>query len=190
MWFRKETSMVMGNGRHSAAIHPKAVRAQVSWIKPVSPVEKEAGVECGEQVVARIHVQPELKLPKEGDAGFAWGPRDAVHPFWFMRRSDQAQSQTASQIVANASMVMETVTYVCATDYVQLKTAKAEVDALVSTYSVKLPFIVNTAPIKAGDEAIVKWENAPTVKKQKAATQQTAFDQIAGAQKKARRGKA
>ena len=143
-------------------------------------------------MVARIHVQPELKLPKEGDAGFVWDPRDAVHPFWFMRRSDTVQSQNGSMVanasmLANASMVMETVTYVCATDYVQLKTAKAEVDALVSTYSVKLPFIVNTAPIKAGDEAIVKWESAPTVKKQKAATQQTAFDQIAGAQKKARR---
>ena len=185
LWFKKDTSMVMEGS--STTIHPKAVCSEVSWVKALTPLEKDAGVECGEQVVARIHVQPELKLPKEGDAGFVWDPRDAVHPFWFMRRSETVQSQTGSQIVANASMVMETVTYVCATDYVQLKTAKAEVDALVSTYSVKLPFIVNTAPIKAGDEAIVKWESAPTVKKQKAATQQTAFDQIAGAQKKARR---
>ena len=60
---------------------------------------------------------------------------------------------------------------------------------MVVTYSVKLPCIVNTTPIKAGDEAIVKWEVAPTVKKQKGTTQQTAFDQLAGAQKKARKGR-
>jgi len=188
LWFKKDTSMVMeGPG---VVIHPKAACAEVSWVKAVTPVEKEAGVESGEEVVVRMHVQPEIKLPKDGDAGFVWDPRDSVHPFWLMKRTDQVMRTPGEALIAaNASMVMETVTHVCASDYVHLKTAKAKVDSMVATCSVKLPCIVSTAPIKAGEEAIVKWESAPTGKKQKATTLQTAFDQIAGAQKKARRGK-
>ena len=187
LWFKKETSMVMEGA--GVTVHPKAVCAEVSWDRAVTPEEKEAGVESGETVVVRVHVQPELKLPRDGDAGFVWNPSDSVHPFWFMRRSDHAPTTHEAQINANASMVMETVTHVCASDFFHLKAANVKVDSLVVTYAVKLPCIVNTTPIKAGDEAIVKWEVAPTVKKQKGTTQQTAFDQLAGAQKKARKGR-
>ena len=84
-------------------------------------------------------------------------------------------------------MVMETVTHVCASDFCQLKAANVNVDSLVVTYSAKLPCIVNTTPIKAGEEAIVKWAMVPTARKHEAATKEIAFDQLAGLQKKARR---
>ena len=88
-------------------------------------------------------------------------------------------------IAANASVVTETVQFVWASDYVHLKTAKAKVDPMVATYEVKLPCIVNTAPILAGQEAVVQWDSAPLPKKQKKTnTQQTAFDQIAANQRK------
>ena len=187
LWFKKDASMVMEGA--GVTIHPKAVWAEVSWVRHITPEETAAGVESGEDVVVRVHVQPELKLPKEGDAGFVWDLKDSVHPFWFMRRSDQVPGpgvQHAS--VVNASVVTETVQQVWASDYVHLKTAKAKVDPMVATYSVKLPCIVSTAPIQAGEEAVVQWDSAPTTKKQKAKTQQTAFDQIAASQRKRPRG--
>ena len=190
LWFKKDASMVMEGA--GVTIHPKAVCAEVSWVRPMTPEEAEAGVERGDDVVVRVHVQPELKLPKEGDAGFVWDLKDSVHPFWFMRRWDQvtrqgdmaANASGEAQIAANASVVMETVQQVWASDYVHLKTAKAKVDPMVATYSVKLPCIVSTAPIQAGQEAVVQWDSAPPTKKQKAKTQQTAFDQIAANQRK------
>ena len=137
----------------------------------------------------RIHVQPELRLPKQTDAGFQWDLRDSVHPFWFMRRADQVVGAAGeAKIAANASVVMETVKQVWASEYQHLNTAKADVDPMVATFSVKLPCIVNAAPIKAGEEAVVQWQVAPTKKKAKAATTQTAFDQIAASQRKRPRG--
>ncbi|CAK0895420.1 unnamed protein product, partial [Prorocentrum cordatum] len=151
LWFKKDASMVMeGPG---VFIHPKAACAEVSWVKTITEAEEEVGVESGEEVVVRIHVQPELRLPKEGGAGFVWDPRGSVHPFWFIKRSDhKGNAVTDHHCEANASVVMETVKQVWASDYVHLKTAEAEVAPMASTYSVKLPCIVSKAPIKAGQE--------------------------------------
>ena len=52
LWFRKDASMVMGDGH--TAIHPKVVRAEVSRVKPVTPVEKEAGVGSGHRSLTRL----------------------------------------------------------------------------------------------------------------------------------------
>eukprot|EP00959_Pyramimonas_sp_CCMP1952_P245897 5139457-Pyramimonas_sp.AAC.1 len=65
LWFKKDAPMVMeGQG---VFIHPKAARAEVSRVKASTPEEQEVGVESGEDVVVRIHVQPELKLLEESD---------------------------------------------------------------------------------------------------------------------------
>ena len=195
LWFKRDASMVMdGPG---VTVHPKAVVAEVSWVRPITPELAEAGVESADAVTVKVHVQPEIKLPKESDAGFVWDPKDSVHPFWFIRRKDHVVRQgdialngscgyrAECDIAANASVVTETVQFVCASEYVHLKTAKAKVDPMVATYEVKLPCIVNTAPILAGQEAVVQWDSAPPPKKQKKTkTQQTAFDQIAANQRK------
>ena len=123
-----------------------------------------------------------------GDAGFVWDPRDSVHPFWFMKRTEAAGG---AKIAANASVVMETVSQVWASEYEHLKTAKADVDPMVATFSVKLPCIVSTAPIKAGEEAVVQCASARPKRPsggRPPAKQQTAFDQIAASRRKRPRG--
>ena len=87
--------------RATAPKHPKAVVAEVSWVLPASPAEEEAGLEGDHQINRKIHVQPELKLPRVSQDEFVWVSTDSVHPFWFIKRDDTGGSD------ANASMVME-----------------------------------------------------------------------------------
>ena len=181
LWFKKEASMVMEGS--AATKHPKAVVAEVSWVLPVTPAEEEAGVEVGHTVTKKIHVQPELKLPRFAQEDFLWTPTDSVHPFWFIKRDDEGKGE------ANASMVMEKVTHVSASDFIMLKQANVRVNACVVTYKVMLPCIVNTTALEAGQEVVVKWQPRTTQKKQKAAVEKTAFDLIARGVKKAKKDK-
>ena len=180
LWFKKPSSMVMD--RAGASRHPKAVFAEVSWVLPVTPEEREAGCEGDREFKVKILVVPELKLPKVDGEGFAWTPTDAVHPFWIIKRDGTGGEQS------NASMVMEKLITVCASDCKHLKEAKVNAAPSTVRYTTLLPCIVNTSTIRQGQEVVVKWHKPTTEKQRKAPVAEDAFEQLARAAKRAKKG--
>ena len=128
-----------------------------------------------------VHVLPELKLPK---AGGKVTKTEEVHPFWFIKRTDKDES------VANMEMVFDDWTQVVASPLKALVKANAKVIPATYTSSVSLPCLVNTVPIMAGEEVILKWKAKPAQKRKDDQPEKTAFDQIARQEKKRVRGNA
>ena len=119
--FKKQSSMVTAG--EGLTVHPKAVCAVVSWTAPFSEPEREAAMKAGMGVAISanrsesVHVQPELKLPTKGEKGLDWTPSDAVHPYWFIKRTEKDESQ------ANAHLVSQDVTHVMACSFQPLSSA-------------------------------------------------------------------
>ena len=176
LFFKKQSSMVSaGNG---VAVHPKAVCAVVSWAVTLSESDREAGMEGGaSQRSESVHVQPELKLPTKGEKGLDWTVSDAVHPFWFIKRTEKDESQ------ANAHLVFQDVTHVMACSFQPLSSGVVALALATDTFTVTLPCIVNMQPIAIGGEVILKWKPPPE-KRKNTATETNAFDHIANNGKK------
>ena len=130
-----------------------------------------------------VHAQPERKLLTKGEKGLDWTLSDAVHPYWFIKRTEKDESQ------ANAHLVFQDVTHVMACSFQPLSSAVAALAPATDTFTVTLPCIVNMQPIAIGGEVILKWKPPPE-KRTNPATETNAFDQIAQHDKKKRREKA
>ena len=76
-----------------------------------------------------------------------------------------------------------------ASDYQALVEAQAKVALATRTFSVALPCLVNTVPIMAGKEVILKWKAQPDKRKAAPKPERTAFDQIAQEDKRQRKAK-
>ena len=181
MFVKKQSSVVTED--EGATIHPKAVGVVVTWWRSAIAVvnlEDEAG---SKDVDVRLKVQPELKLPTKGAKGLEWTQSDAVHPFWFIQRADK------NHIEANAQIVQQDWTHVVACPFNAVTSAAATVPPTTNTFSLSMPFIVNTQAIEAGKEVILKWRPTDS-KRETGAADTNAFDQILQQDKKQRRAKA
>jgi len=179
---KKPSSVVMED--EGTTLHPKAVAAVVCWSESRTPgVDVPKDADSGD-VDVRLRVQPELKLPTSGAKGLEWTQSDAVHPFWFIQRADK------NDIEANAEIVQQDLTHVMACSFSAVTSGAAKVPPATHTYSLSVPFIVNTQTIEMGQEVILKW--IPTVNKRKAtvAADTNVFDQIVQQDRKQRRAKA
>ena len=153
-------------------VHPKAVRAKVSWTQAPTGAESDAGLETEDSEVT-VFVQPELKLPSQGPQGLDWASSDNAHPFWFIQRTQTDEQE------ANAHLVHQDLTHVVACSFKPLSSfAASDLAPFTETCTVSVPCIVNTKPIEPGAEVVLLWE-LPRKDKRKAETvEDTAFDQI------------
>ena len=130
-----------------------------------------------DEIKVPVHVQLELKLPTKGAKDLEWMQSDAVHPFWFIQRTDK------NEIEANAEIVQQELIHVVACSFRAVTSAAANVPPATNTFAVSVPFIVNTKTIEMGDEVLLKWK--PTLPKRKTCAADTnAFDQILQQDKK------
>ena len=118
----------------------------------------------------------------KGAQGLVWTQSDAVHPFWFIQRTDK------NEMEANADLVMQEFTHVMACDFKAVSTTGAPVRPTTDTFSLTVPCIVNTVAIEAAEEVILKWKPLENKRKQGAGPT-TAFDQLRQQEKKQRRAK-
>ena len=131
-------------------------------------------------------IQPEVRLPEIDADGskLKWKPSDCAHPFWVIKRASEDNQEEAQCI--NADIFCQEATHLTACGLLELNSIVLEVPAVANNYKVSLPFIVNTQPIEAGKEVVLRW-NSATQKKHKAVKRErTAFDQLKTAQKRSR----
>ena len=150
LFFKKQSSVVTED--EGATIHPKAVGVVVTWSGSVTATadgENEAG---SSDVEVRLKVQPELKLPANGANGLKWTQSDVVHLFWFIQRTGKDESE------ANADLVQQDFTHVMACCFKAVTSAAAEIRPSTNTFSLSVPFLVNTQAIEVGKEVILKWK--------------------------------
>ena len=184
LFFKKQSSVVTGGD--GSQLNHKAVSAKVSWTKAPTVCEQAAGLEP-EEIEVTVHVQPELKLPTKGDKGWQWSPSDSVHPFWFIKRTERPEDD----LQANADLVYQDLTHVMACSFKPLSSAVAELTRSTETFSVSVPCIVNTRPIEAGAEVVLKWRlQQRNDKRKNEGSEETAFDQLAHRAKTQARAKA
>jgi hypothetical protein len=181
--FLKKQSSVVTEG---ATIHPKAVCVVVSWSESATAVVNVEDGAGSSDVEVRLNVHPELKLPTNGAKGLEWAQSDAVHPFWFIQRADKDKNE----IEANADLVQQDLAHVVACSFSAVTSAAAKVPPTTNTFSLSVPFIVNTQAIEMGKEVILKWK--PTENKRKivdGAADTTVFDQLHKQDKRQRKAK-
>ena len=61
-----------------------------------------------------VYVQPEQKWLTKGEKGLDWTSSDAVHPYWFIKRTEKDETE------ANAHLIVQDVTHVLACSFSQL----------------------------------------------------------------------
>ena len=194
LFVKRPTSVVAG---HDNTQHQHAVPVIVSWPKHEKKKEEneEAEVEKnGKQKdkdkdveeVVRLMIQPEVRLPETDADGskLKWKQSDCAHPFWVMKRASEDNQEEAECI--NAEIICQEATHLTSCGLWDLNSIVLEVPAITNTYKVSFPFIVNTQPIEAGKEVVLKWNTATKKKSNKREREQTAFDQIKAAEKRAK----
>ena len=159
--------------------HPHHVDAEVSW--PVTEHERELGNESEEHAVS-ILVLPEYKMPKARGDGtdLVWSLSDQVHPFWVMKRMEKADPD-------NMALTLHTMLFLCTNEWEKDKHVKLAVDAAPPTataFTVQMPVLTNSRPIKADTELILKWHVEE--KTTKTARGTTWVDEVGAAEKKRR----
>ena len=175
LFFKKITNMyVPADLTHR---HPDAVTVEVSWESVVTEEEKMVGIEEGSKISVGLIVQPEFRLPcKDAKGAYQWSLSDAVHPFWFMNRCNTEDTK------ANAEVKRQDMSHLMACSFDHLP----PLDPATDTFSVSLPFIVNTLAISSGNEVIVQRTQNPTKTPKKAKTEHTFFDDIIASERSKR----
>ena len=143
---------------------------------------REVGNEDSLAVEVPLLVQPEISLPKPGATRKEWSSAENVHPFWLIKRTATDDGE------ANAILISQDVQQIMACSFQASGVGRANVAPLTNTFSLSLPIIVNTLPIKAGNEVILKW-NMPALKKT-LSRPVSAFTQLQEADKRQRTSKA
>jgi hypothetical protein len=176
LFFKKKTNIyVPADLTHR---HSDAVTVEVSWESVVTEEEKLAGIEEDSKTVSvGLIVQPEFRLPsKDAKGAYQWSLLDALHPFWFMNRCNTEDTN------ANAEVKRQDMSHLMACSFDNLPTLNPTTD----TFSVSLPFIVNTLAISSGSEVIVQRTHNPTKTPKKAKAEHTFFDDIIASERSKR----
>lgn len=175
--FKKPGCMVM-QGDASTAHHPHEVDVVVSW--PVTEDEKAKGIE-DDHHSETISVQPDFKLPAKKEEGkpLQWTLSDAPYPFWGIKRQT-AETQTQT---ANCTLKYKDIIVVVASGPDKEPTTQKSLENVqATTFSVRMPMIVNCSPIKADEEMVLKWTKSGKEDKVKKA--RTWVDNVATSEKK------
>ena len=181
LFFSKHSSMqCQGDGGN--VLHPNTACVEVSWTTATTADEREKGLEGEEITRVQVYVQPELKLPDKSKDGLAWKNDSAVHPYWFIPRSNGNDGE------ANADVVRQEVTVVLASSFKPLSSDAVKLSPGADTYTVAVPCIVNTKKIEAGKNVILKGQPISKKPKSKAA-ELNAFDQITQRESKRKKAK-
>ena len=147
--------MVMDND--PGARHPNGVTCEVEWETLPSDEDVDNGVENKEFKV-RVFIQPELKLPKADSQGFLeWTKTEDVHPFWFSKRSCKAEDAKNMTIIYESVNKITTARYKNLSEKLREIGASTKVLPQTENYHVYYPCLVNTVPIKAGQELTLIW---------------------------------
>ena len=149
LFLKKPSSVVTED--EGGTLHPKAVAAVVSWSESANAVANAEEEVCSSDVEVRLRVQPELKLPTKGAKGLDWTQSDAVHPFWFIQRTDK------NEIEANADIFHPEFNHVVACSFDAVTLSAVHVPPEAHTFTVSVPFIRTTQTVEAGKEVILKW---------------------------------
>ena len=180
LFVKKPISVVAEEGQ--TFLHPNSVSVVVSW-PPTVIAKTDIEIDKKEEEV-RLNVRPEVTFPARDADGstFTWKPSDVVHPFWLIKRE-------ADHSEANAEIVLQDMTHVTACGFLDLSSPVLDFPATTSTFKVLMPFIINTQPIDAGKEVILKWKPTPK-KPAKRQADANAFDQIKRQQEQQNKKKA
>ena len=95
-----------------------------------------------------LKVVPEKHLPMDRTKPEHFDADVDIHPFWYIRRSIQAD-------LVNAELVYTTVNVVSCSNFAALVEAGVKLLPAADAYSVDLPCIVNVVPMKADDEVVI-----------------------------------
>ena len=126
---------------------PNAIRVTVRWTEdPSDPNAKT--YDDSTHVEVELKVIPEKHLPRDLTKPEHFDEKADIHPFWYIRRSIQAD-------LVNAELVYTTVKVVSCSNFAALVEAGVKLLPAAEAYSVDLPCIVNAVPIKADDEVVV-----------------------------------
>ena len=151
LFYMRETNVCSVDDSKSVR-HPNAVDGAVKW--PVTDAEKLVGID-DDWHEYRFYVNPEVKLPKKGQAGkWMFSPGDALHPFWIIPR----QSKEGDPWNMELSSIEVTTVVASNFDCPLLNTAKHPVfkTPMTGTMKVTLPCLVNSKDIEAGELVILK----------------------------------
>ena len=94
---------------------------------------------------------------------------------------------TKEETKCNAKIEYEDWTHVAACSFRAVSSTVVTVLPATDTFSLSVPFIVNTQPIQAGKEVILTWTPTANKRKESSSTSENAFDQILRKDKKERR---
>ena len=130
--------------------HPHAVTVEVSW--KVSEKEKEAGFEKESHVLV-FKVNPEFHLPKaRGDPKkpLEWEKNSAAEIFWGIKRMKKEDDEWNCEI-----RYRDVVPVVAA---MAVNTSNWNADPVTDTFTVRVPYIVNTHRIDPDKAIVLKWQ--------------------------------
>ena len=129
--------------------HPHGVHAVVAY-----RVTGEAQRHEDDERKIEVFVNPDWKLPRGGGEGEAveCTEGDAPYPFWGIKRQEKADEAWNCEIIRQDVMVVTAVTPAPI-----LKRLCADAKPATETYTATLPCIVNTVPILASAELVLKW---------------------------------
>jgi len=148
--FKKvENLVVVTADEQGLRLHPHSVPMEVSW--PLTTAEKDCGME---QDTHNFHVsaQPEFNLPKASpnNGPLEWSLiHSAPHLFWGIKRQDRADE------LWNCELKMRDTVPVFA---VPPTREFWPTNPLTETFTVRVPYIVNTVRIPPDTEVILKWQ--------------------------------
>ena len=164
LFFRNFSSTIDPGGAQKP--HPLSVEAELTW--PTTEAERERGEEAEEHRVDLV-VQPELKLPKSRGDGqeLEWTTSDHAHPFWAIKRQDKADDKYNLHLALVDQVFVATLDEI-KNEEVKAAFAKAQIQTQATTFTIRLPVLMNDADIQADTELILRHHVQPKEKKQAA----------------------
>ena len=106
-----------------------------------------------------ISVQPEFKVPSKDKTGdLRWTSQDLVYPFWGMKRQDTPETEWNCEVVRQSVQVLVSVV---PSKGVRQHSVVTDGMLDVSTYSVTVPVIINTKPVAADKELVLRHQVLP-----------------------------
>lgn len=158
--------------------HPHSVCTVVSW--PVSEDEKLAGIEEDNDEVTPV-VQPEFKLPNVAGKVLAlqWNAHDSANIFWGIRRQDKETSPSNGEVLREDVMVK-----VASTPSIDVERLNAGIEPSAQTHTATVSVTMNTRPIKADKDLVLKWHTQVKENKQSHKRGRTWVENLAIGEKK------
>ena len=175
--FKRPACMVQAGDR--GLRHPHGVSAVVTY-----RVTGEAQRHDDDERTIEVFVNPDWKLPRgggEGEMMVECTEGDAPYPFWGIKRQEKADEAWNCEIIRQDVMVVTAVT-----PAPSLKRLCADAKPAAETYTATLPCIVNTVPILASTELVLKWTLPVKQEKPKKDKDRTWVEDTGAAEKRRR----